>query len=139
LEPTAEAYKALAAYAQTKHVKVMVENLAGFGADNPEALVKLFKLVGRDRLGALPDFADFSDEPTREKGLRMLFPYAPTLCHAKGQDFDAAGAETSYNFPQAMEISSEAGFRGIYSIEFDGPGDPYVGIQKTLDELLRYL
>jgi len=38
-----------------------------------------------------------------------------------------------------MEIARQARFRGFYSIEFDGPGDPYAGIQRTLDELLRYL
>jgi hypothetical protein len=38
-----------------------------------------------------------------------------------------------------MEIARQANFRGVYSIEFEGPGDPYAGIQKTLDELLKYL
>ncbi len=136
---TAASYQALAAYAQAKGVHVMVENHAGFGTGNPEELVRLLKLTGPGRIGALPDFANFPDEPTREKGLKMLFPYAPTVCHAKGLEFDADGAETGYDFPQAMQIAKTAGFRGVYSIEFDGPGDPYAGIQKTLDELLKYL
>jgi sugar phosphate isomerase/epimerase len=118
---------------------VIVENHGNFGTDHPEELVKLFKLVGPGRIGALPDFANFPDEPTREKGLKMLFPYAQTVCHAKGLEFDAERAEKGYDFPQAMEIARKAGFRGVYSIEFDGPGDPYAGIQKTLDELLKYL
>jgi sugar phosphate isomerase/epimerase len=44
-----------------------------------------------------------------------------------------------FDFPQAIEIAKQSGFRGIYTIEFDGPGDPYAGIQKTLDELLKRL
>ena len=139
LTHTAESYKALAIYAQARGVHVMVENHGGFGTEHPEELVKLFKLVGPGRIGALPDFANFPDEPTREKGLKMLLPYAQTLCHAKGLEFDADGKETAYDFPRAMEIARKAGFRGVYSIEFDGPGDPYAGIQKTLDELLKYL
>ncbi len=139
LTPTVESYQALAVYAQTKGVHVLVENNPGFGAENPQELVKLVKLAGPGRVSALPDFADFPDEPTREKGLKLLFGYTQTLCHAKGLEFDANGAETAYDFPQAMEIARMAGFRGVYSIEFDGPGDPYAGIQKTLDELLRYL
>lgn len=139
LAPTTESYKALAAYAQSKNVHVIVENHAGFGTERPEELVALLKLAGPGRLGALPDFANFPDESTREKGLKLLFPYAPTVCHAKGLEFSADGAETGYDFPLAVDIAKRAAFHGIYSIEFDGPGDPYAGIQKTLDELLKYL
>jgi len=139
LAPTVESYRALAAYAVAKGVRVIVENHGGFGSDHPEDLVKLFKLVGAERIGALPDFGNFPDEPTREKGLKLLFPYAQTVCHAKGLDFDADGAEKGYDFPQAMAIARKAAFRGVYSVEFEGPGDPYAGIQKTLDELLKYL
>ena len=139
LAPTTEAYRALANYALAKGVHVMVENRNGFGAANPEELVKLMKLVGPGCIVALPDFSNFPDEPTRERGLKMLFPYAPTVCHATGLEFDANGIETGYDFSQAMEIAKRSGFHGVYSIEFDGPGDPYSGIQKTLDELLKYL
>jgi hypothetical protein len=139
LARTAESYQALATYAQARGVRVIVENHGGFGMEHPEELVKLFKLAGPGRIGALPDFANFPDEPTREKGLKMLFPYASTVCHAKGLEFDADGTEKGYDFPKALEIAKKAGFRGVYSIEFDGPGDPYAGIQKTLDELVKYL
>jgi len=139
LSRTAESYEALALYAQAKGVRVIVENHAGFGNEHPEELVKLFRLTEPGRIGALPDFGNFPDETTREKGLKMLFPYAQTVCHAKGLEFDANGAETAYDFPQAMEIARKSGFRGVYSIEFEGPGDPYAGIQKTLEELLKYV
>jgi sugar phosphate isomerase/epimerase len=61
------------------------------------------------------------------------------VCHAKGLDFDASGNETKFDFPKCIEISKKAGFKGIYSIEYEGAGDPYVGVQRTLDELLKYL
>jgi sugar phosphate isomerase/epimerase len=139
LAPTAEAYKALAVYAQAKGVQVLVENDRGFGAENPEELVKLLNLTGPGRIGVLPNLANFPDDETRQRGLKMLFPYAHALCHAKSSEFDAAGAEKSYDVSQALAIARKAGFRGVFSIEFDGPGDPYDGIQKTLDELLKYL
>jgi len=68
-----------------------------------------------------------------------LLPYARIVAHAKGLEFDASGKETKYDFPKAMQTAKQAGFKGIYSIEFEGPGDPYEGVQKTLDELLKYL
>jgi len=139
LAPAAESYRAVAIYALTKGVNVNVENMSDFGSERPEELVKLLRLVGEARVAALPDFGNFPDEPTRERGLKLLFGYTQTLCHAKGLEFDANGAETAYDFPHAMEIARQANFRGVYSIEFEGPGDPYAGIQKTLDELLKYL
>jgi hypothetical protein len=139
LSPTVESYKRLAAYGRSKGVHVIIENHGGVGSEHPEELVKLFEQVGSDLVGAVPDFANFPDEATRERGLPLLFPYAHVVCHAKGLEFDAAGNETKYNFPKCIEISKKAAFTGVYSIEFEGSGEPYEGVQKTLDELLKYL
>jgi sugar phosphate isomerase/epimerase len=139
LVPTIESYQALAAYGMSKGVYVLVENHGGVGSEHPEELVKLFQEVNNGFFGALPDFANFPDEPTRERGLSLLVPYARVVCHAKGLEFDASGEETKFNFPKCMEIAKAAGFQGIYSIEFEGPGDPYEGVQRVLDELLRFL
>jgi sugar phosphate isomerase/epimerase len=139
LAPTIESYKALAAYGMSKGVHVVVENHGGVGSEHPEELVKLFKGVNSRFFGALPDFANFPDEPTRERGLNLLLPYARIVCHAKGLEFDASGKETRFNFPKCMEIAKTLGFKGIYSIEYEGPGDPYEGVQKVLDELLKYM
>jgi sugar phosphate isomerase/epimerase len=139
LAPTIESYKRLAAYGRPKGVQVIIENHGGVGSEHPEELVKLFKQASPEVVGALPDFGDFPDEATRERGLALLFPYAHVVCHAKGLEFDSEGNETRFNFPTCIEISKRAGFKGIYSIEYEGPGDPYEGVQKTLDELLKYL
>lgn len=139
LARSAESYKTLATYALAKGVHVIVENQNGFGSERPEELANLIKLVGPGRIGALPNFANFPDETTRATGLKMLFPLAPTVCHASLTELNADEAKPVFDFPQAIEIAKQSGFRGLYTIEFDGPGDPYTGIQKTLDELLKDL
>jgi len=139
LAPTIDSYKQLAAYGRSKGVHVLIENHGGVGSEHPEELVKLFQGVGGEHVGALPDFNNFPDEPTRERGLELLFPYARVVCHAKGMEFDANGNEKAFNFSKCVEISKKLGFKGIYSIEFEGPGDPWVGCQKVLEELLKYL
>ncbi len=139
LAPTIDSYKQLSEYGQSKGVHVIIENHGGVGSEHPEELVAVFKGVGGGHVGALPDFFNFPDEMTRMKGLELLFPYARVVCHAKGMEFDANGKETQYNFPRCIEISKKAGFRGVYSIEFEGPGDPYAGCQKVLDNLLKSL
>jgi len=137
--PTIDSYKRLAGYGRPKGVHVIIENHGGVGSEHPEDLVRLFDQAGTDAVGALPDFGNFPDDATREKGLTLLFPYAHVVCHAKGLEFDSAGNETKFDFPKCIEISKKARFTGVYSIEYEGPGDPYDGVQKTLDELLRYL
>jgi len=139
LAPTVASYKKLAAYSRSRSVQVIVENRAGTSSEYPEQLVRLFKLVGTSSMGALPDFGNFPDEATRERGLRMLFAYARVACHAKGLQFNLAGDETQYDFPKCIAVAKDAGYKGVYSVEYEGPGDPYDGTQKVINELERYL
>jgi sugar phosphate isomerase/epimerase len=139
LAPTVHSYKQLAAYGKSKGIQVIIENHGGVGSEHPEELIEVFKHVGGNFIGALPDFGNFPDEALREQGLKLLFPYARVVCHAKGLEFDAEGNETKFDFPKCVEIAKQAGFKGTYSIEYEGAGDPYVGIQHVLDNLLKYL
>ena len=124
---TIDAYKQLAAYAGVKCIKVVVEN-HGPIAKNPEALVGILKAAG---VGSLPDFGNFPDEDTRERGLRALFPLAGNVAHAKlreGQDFG-----------RCLRIANESGFKGMFSIEAGGKADPYVEVQTIVDALVESL
>jgi len=139
LTPTVASYKKLASYGRSKGVRVIIENHGGVGSEHPEELVRLFGQVGGDSIGALPDFGNFPDETTRERGLSVLFPFARVVCHAKGLGFDASGNETQYDFAKCIAITKKAGYKGVYSVEYEGPGDPYDGVQKVVNELDRYL
>ena len=124
---TIDAYRQLASYARAKGIKVVVEN-HGQIAKHPEALVTILKAAG---VGSLPDFGNFPDEETRERGLRALFPLAGALAHAKlreGQDFG-----------RCLRIAKESGFSGVFSIEAGGKEDPYVEVQKIADALVQNL
>jgi sugar phosphate isomerase/epimerase len=138
LSITISSYKKLAAYAATKNLYVIIENHGGVGSEHPEDLVKVFQGVGK-HCGALPDMGNFPDEATRQRGLPLLYPYAPTVSHAKGLEFDEHGVERAFDFPRAMQASKRAGFKGVYSIEYEGPGDPYTGVQNVVNELVKYL
>lgn len=121
---TVDAYRQLAAYAKTKGIKVVVEN-HGEISRNPDVLATILKAAG---VGALPDFGNFPDEATRERGLRALFPLAGEVAHAKlreGQDFS-----------RCMRMAAESGFKGVFSVEAGGPGDPYAEVQTIVDALV---
>jgi len=138
LSPTISSYRALASYGASKGIFVVIENHGGVGSEHPEELVELFKAVGKN-CGALPDFGNFPNETTRQNGLKLLFPFARTVCHAKGLQFDAGGNETAFDFAQCVNTAKSAGFRGVYSIEIGRQGDPYEKVQLVANELLRYL
>jgi sugar phosphate isomerase/epimerase len=124
---TVDAYRQLAAYAKAKGITVVVENHGEISRD-PEVLAGILKAAG---VGALPDFGNFPDEVTRERGLRALFPLAGGVAHAKlraGQDFS-----------RCMRIAAECGFKGVFSIEAGGPGDPYAEVQTIADALVANL
>lgn len=139
LTPTIESYRQLAGYGRSKGIDVLIENHGGVGSEHPEELLELFSGVGSSFIGALPDFGNFPDEETRLRGLPLLFAHALTVCHAKGLEFDANGNETKFDFAKCIEISKRANYKGVYSIEYEGTGDPYDGVQKVVDELVRYL
>ena len=60
MAPTVESFEAVAAYALARGIGVIVENVHNFGTDHPEEIVELIKAARPARIGALPDFANFS-------------------------------------------------------------------------------
>ncbi len=134
--PTVTSYHKLGAYAAARGLKVLIENHGSVGSEHPEELVRIFRLAGAG-VGALPDFGNFPDEATRRRGLPLLLPFASTVAHAKGFEFDEAGNEKRFDFARCIAQAKAADFRGVYSIEFEGPGDPYDGVAKVVAELRR--
>lgn len=115
LAPTVASYKTLVAYGGARNVEVSVEN-HGSASAHPEQLVEVLQQSGA---AALPDFGNFPDDATRARGLRLLFPLAKSICHAK---LIPALAD-------CVAIAESAGFRGVYSIES-------ADVQAVVDALL---
>ncbi len=135
LSPTVASYRKLSDYGASKGVAVIVENHGGVGSEHPEELVRIFREVGGDFFGALPDFGNFPNQETRERGLQLLFPYARTVCHAKASRRREQMDDAQF-VSRCVAIAQQAGFRGVYSIEYGGP-DPYGGVQHIIDLLMQ--
>ena len=154
--------KTINAYAKAKKVYVTMENRGGGGggragragaaAPTPaaatpgstpaavpprqpspswEMVVEVIKAAG---IWANPDVGNFPDEEARAAGLRVMYPLSSgsSHCHYNPE---------RYNEANAIQISKEVGYKGLYSIEAganNGP-DPYASVQTILDELLRDL
>jgi len=130
LARSAESYKALATYALAKGVHVIVENQNGFGSERPEELANLIKLVGSGRIGALPNFANFPDEPMRAKGLKMLFPLAPTVCHANLTELNADGAKPCSTFPKRLKLQNSRDSGEFIRLSSTAPAIPTPASRK---------
>jgi hypothetical protein len=145
--------KTINAYAKTKKVYITMENRGGGGggrggagtpAPNPaatpqtpprppsppwEVVVEVIKASG---IWANPDIGNFPDEEARAAGLRVMYPLSSgsSHCHYNPERYSEANA---------IKISKEVGYKGLYSIEAganNGP-DPYTAVQTILDEIVR--
>jgi hypothetical protein len=121
LAPCVDALKTLSAYGKSKKVAVIMENR---GRTPPEELAQLIRASGTY---ANPDIGNFPDEDSRARGLRLLYPLSYNVSHVK--------MSPRFDFANAIRISKQMGFRGVYSIETGGP-DPYAKVQTILDALL---
>ena len=68
----------------------------------------------------------------------MLAPYASGICHSKDgiADKDKFYAD---DFPASMKVMRDAGFKGLYSLEFEGLGAPVEGVSKLMHLTEQYL
>jgi sugar phosphate isomerase/epimerase len=138
IDGTVNSYRELAEYGAGKNVRVTIENHEGVSTDMA-LLEQLLKTVNHPNLGTCPDFGNtFKTEEQRHAGLTMMFPYAK-ICHAKTLEFNATGEMTSFDFPGCIALAEKAGFTCVYSIEFEGSGDPMQGVAWTLAMLKKAL
>lgn len=128
--PTA-AYRQLGAYGRRKNVRILIENHGGV-AGKAENIVVIVKAAGYPWVGTLPDFGNWHNPAARFPGLRLMFPYALTVCHAKGIDFPAS---RKFDFARCVHISKAARFKGAYSVEFEDEKNPYDGVNDLIAAL----
>lgn len=108
--------------------------------ESAEILTSVVAQLGRDRTGTCPDFGNFATKSAAYAldQLRMLAPFASNICHAKN---GIADHNVLYrdDFPGSMKVMQDAGFRGVYSLEFEGLGAPMEGVRELMGLTEKYL
>jgi sugar phosphate isomerase/epimerase len=122
-EDAIKALKAMADYGRSRQVAVTLETRGG--TLGWEVLVDAIKRAGAY---ANPDTGNFPTEEARHAGLRAMYPLASGSSHVHY-------APERWSLPDAIKISKEVGYNGIYAIEGSGP-DPYATTQTIIDALL---
>lgn len=138
-----DSLKKINAYAKTKNVAVTMENRddphgtsAGTGAvptrPRPHTWDVEVEVMRATGIWANPDISSFPDNESREAGLRVMYAMAESS-HFKYMP-------ELFNSARAIQISKEAGYKGLFSIEAEPlTGEPYPFVETILDELLRDL
>jgi hypothetical protein len=119
--------KTIGEYGKSHNVAVTMENR---GRSAPWYVV--VEVIKAARIYANPDIGNFPDEDARAAGLRAMYPLSSGSSHCH---FDPE----RYSEANAIGISKEVGYKGLYSIEAgrNNGADPYAAVQTILDELLR--
>jgi sugar phosphate isomerase/epimerase len=139
---TLESLKALSAYGAERNIVVNVEN------DDPHSedaffLTGIIDKADSPYLRALPDFCNsmiekHGDESFNDSALKAMFSRAYNISHVKDSEMDG---ETLYrvNVSKCFDIAKAARYKGYFSMEWEGRGEPFGGTQKLIELSLRNL
>lgn len=126
-EAAVKGLSALADYAVTKNINVIVENHGGYSSDGTW-LASVMSRIDKPNVGTLPDFGNFCVKPGKDKcdeeydrykGVEELMPFAKAVS-AKSHDFGELGFETKTDYLRMMEIVKNAGYKGFVGVEYEG-------------------
>jgi sugar phosphate isomerase/epimerase len=140
VDRAAASLKLVAAYGAEKNVVINLEN------DDPKSeeaffLVKVIDKVASPWLRALPDFCNsrlIGPDQYNYDAVRAMFQRAYCISHVKDSEVDE-GKVYRVDVDRTFAIAKAAGYRGFFSMEWEGQGDPFTGTQKLIDMTLKNL
>jgi len=136
----AESLAGIAKYGESNSVLVNLENDDPFSED-AFFITKVIDQVNSRWLRALPDFCNSmlkGDERFNYDAVTAMFGRAYNISHLKDSEVDQ-GKVFRIDLARTFEIAKASGYKGYFSVEFEGEGDPVEGTAKLVDAALRYL
>jgi sugar phosphate isomerase/epimerase len=137
----ADSLRQVADYGAEKNVQISLEN------DNPVSEDPFFLGAVIDKanhpwLHALPDFGNTMANRGAEyndRGMKVMFEHAYCISHMKDGEMNDSGQFIGVDVAKTFAIAKAAGYKGYFSIEFEGKGNPYEGTARLRDLCLKYL
>lgn len=138
---TAESLRAVADYGAQKGVVVHLEN------DDPATedaffIVDVITRAAHPWLRALPDFCNSmllgKGEEYNYKAVTAMFAHAHGISHVKDSEVDGKKV-FRVDVAKTFAIAKAAGYRGYFSMEWEGETEPYAGTQSLIDLSLKAL
>jgi sugar phosphate isomerase/epimerase len=138
----AESLKKVADYGASKNVVVSLEN------DDPRSedaffIVSIIERVNNPYLRALPDFCNSmieknGDEKFNYDAVKAMFQHAYNISHVKDSEVDGKKV-FRVDLAKTFSIAKAAGYRGYYSMEWEGPTDPVEGTKFLIAQSIKNL
>jgi sugar phosphate isomerase/epimerase len=141
VDRAAESLKRLAEYGAAKNVIIALENDDN-RTEDPFFLVQVIERVDSPYLHALPDFCNsmmIHDQQFNNRAMEVMFKHAYNIAHMKDSEGDHNGVFHTVDVAKCFEIAKAQGYRGYFSMEWEGDGEPYAGTQRLIDLSLKYL
>ena len=135
-----ESLRQVAEYGAAKNVMINLEN-DDLVTEDAFFLVKVIDAVASPWLRGLPDFGNSmmkGDEDFNYRAVEAMFRHAYNISHVKDSEVDN-GKIFRVSMAKTFDIAKAAGYRGYFSMEFEGQGEPYEGTRKLIEESLRDL
>ncbi len=135
------AFTELAQYGAASNIVINLENDEP-ETEAPERIAKVIKAVNSPYLRALPDFCNsmliHNNQATNEEELKLLFPLAFNISHVKDQESEN-GKTYRVDLASLFAIARKSGYKGYFSMEWEGEGDPYIETRKLIEASLRLI
>jgi sugar phosphate isomerase/epimerase len=135
-----ESLRQVAEYGAAKNVTINLEN-DDLDTEDAFFLAKVIDAVNSPWLRGLPDFGNSmmkGDEDFNYKAVEAMFRRAYNISHVKDSEVDN-GKVFRVSMSKTFGIAKAAGYRGYFSMEFEGEGEPYEGTRKLIEESLKDL
>lgn len=136
-----ESLRQVAEYAAEKNVVANLENDDNTTED-PFYIVEILEKVNNPYLRALPDFCNSMlthDQEFNNRAMAAMFKHAYCIAHVKDSEVGDKDKLFTVDVARCFAIAKAAGYRGYFSMEWEGDGEPYAGTQKLIDLSLKYL
>jgi sugar phosphate isomerase/epimerase len=137
----AQSLKQVAAYGAQHNIMVTLEN-DDLVTEDAFFIVRVLDKVQNSYLRALPDFANSmlsGDAPFNYDAMALMFRHAYNISHMKDSEVGGNGKLYKVDVGRIFRIAVAAGYRGYYSLEWEGRGGAYEGTGKLLAESLKFL
>jgi len=141
LDLAAESLKPVADYAASKNVVVHLEN-DNLLTEDAFFIEKLVHKVNHPYVHALPDFGNSygsGDADFAARALKALFPLAYAISHVKPASTTAQGKEMHVDLAGAFAAARAAGYKGYFSMEYEGSEEIHAATAKLIDASLRLM
>jgi sugar phosphate isomerase/epimerase len=141
VDRAAESLEQLADYGAAHNVIVALENDDN-RTEDPFFIVRVIEKVNSPYLRALPDFCNSMmthDQEFNNRAMEVMFKHAYNIAHMKDSEGDDAGKFHTVDVAKCFEIAKAQGYRGYFSMEWEGNGEPYAGTERLIDLSLKCL